>query len=57
MKTRQEFQLEIEEELAAIEEGIDEMLRERREEQRARAQKNQTAPRTVGPLILPGDDY
>jgi hypothetical protein len=56
MKTRQEFQLEIEDELAAIEQEIDEIRRQRREEERARAHKNGAPPKTVRPLILPGDD-
>jgi hypothetical protein len=56
MKTRQEFQLEIEDELAAIEQEIDEIRRQRREEEPARAHKNGAPPKTARPLILPGDD-
>jgi hypothetical protein len=45
MKTRQEFQLEIENELAEIEEGIDEMRRQQREvRQRSRYKNGPSAP-------------
>ena len=54
MKTRHEFQLEIEDRLAEIEQEIDEMWRERRKE-RAQAHKNGGA-RPQGASILPGDD-
>jgi len=40
MKTRQEFQLEIENELAEIEEGIDEMRRQQREVRQRSRYKN-----------------
>jgi hypothetical protein len=55
MKTKHDFQLEFESQLAQIEDEIDEWRRERREE-RARSQKTAPPPRTSMPLILPDDD-
>jgi hypothetical protein len=55
MKTKHEFQLEFEAQLAQIEDEIDEWRRERRQE-RARSQKTVRPPQTFGPLIPPGDD-
>ena len=51
MKTKHEFQLEFEAQLAQIEDEIDEWRQERRE-QRARSQKRGKS----GPLMLPGED-
>jgi len=54
MKTKHDFQLEFESQLAQIEDEIDEWRRERRKE-RARSQRT-APPRASKPLILPDDD-
>jgi hypothetical protein len=58
MKTRQEFQLEIEDQLAEIEEGIDEMRRQQREaRQRSRSKNGPSAsPPWTGTRLLPDDE-
>jgi hypothetical protein len=56
MRTKaRKSELRIEDAMAEIEREIEEMWRERREEERARLQKS--AELTARPLILPGDDW
>jgi hypothetical protein len=55
MRTKaRKSELRIEDAMAEIEREIEEMWRERREEERARLQRS--AELTARPLILPGDD-
>ena len=58
MKTRQEFQLEIENELAEIEEGIDEMRRQQREVRHRSRYKNGPSASSpwTGARLLRDDD-
>jgi hypothetical protein len=55
MKTKHEFQLEFEAQLAQIEDEIDEWRRERREE-RALSQKKVRPSLTSAPHMFPGED-
>jgi hypothetical protein len=56
MKTRQEFQLEIEDQLAEIEEGIDEMRRQQREARQRYKNGPSASPPWTGARLLPDDD-